>query len=270
MDQAHPLAGQTALLFGGGGALGGAIAEALARDGATVVLANRTRARAEAVAARIRAAGGRVEVAEADALDEASVAAVTERVAARHRRLDIAVNAIGVDHLQGVSLAATSLAAFALPITTQLHSTFLIARAAAAPMMRQRSGVLLALSVPAARLVGPGWLGHGVAFTGLEQMLRLLAAELGGHGIRVVGLRSDANREAFLSGSHTHAMFTRMAASAGLSVDEIFAGRAATASQLGRLPTLADVAEAAAFYVSPRAKAFTGTVANVTCGSVPD
>jgi 3-oxoacyl-[acyl-carrier protein] reductase len=67
------LEGKNAVVYGGGGAIGGAAARAFAREGAAVFLAGRTRAKLEAVADEIRSAGGQVETAEVDALDEHAV-----------------------------------------------------------------------------------------------------------------------------------------------------------------------------------------------------
>jgi 3-oxoacyl-[acyl-carrier protein] reductase len=61
---------KNAVIYGGGGAIGGAVARAFAREGAKVFLAGRTLAKLEAVAREISAAGGRAETAELDALDE--------------------------------------------------------------------------------------------------------------------------------------------------------------------------------------------------------
>lgn len=250
--------------------MGGAIARAMARDGARIVVAGQTLTKVERVAADIRAAGGEAEAALVDALDPGEVTALTERVVARGGRLDIVVDALGVDHAQGVGLAELSLADFELPIATYTRSLFLIAKAAARPMAQQRSGVILTMSVPGAQLIGAGYLGHGVAYAGVEGMTRLLAAELGGSGVRVVGIRPDATPEALLGAqpSHAQAMLGRAAASAGLTLEQMLAGRAESATMLGRLPTLAQIAETAVFLASPRAGAITGTVVNLTCGSV--
>src|SRR6266849_5819230 len=94
-----------AVIYGGGGAIGGAVARAFAREGAKVFLAGPTRARLDAVAYDITASGGIVEVAEVDALDERSVEAHAEAVAAKAGGIDIALNAVGIFHVQGTPLA---------------------------------------------------------------------------------------------------------------------------------------------------------------------
>jgi 3-oxoacyl-[acyl-carrier protein] reductase len=77
------LEGRTAVIYGGGGAIGEAVARAFGREGATVHLAGRTAATLDAVADDIRAAGGSAETAVVDALDERAVDAHADEVAAR-------------------------------------------------------------------------------------------------------------------------------------------------------------------------------------------
>ena len=258
------LSGQRAVIHGGAGALGSAIARTFVREGAAVVLTGRTRSRLEAVAVELRAAGGRAEVMQLDVLDEAQVDAHVAEVGA----FDIMVNAIGVAHVQGVEIRDLELADFMRPIDTYVRSTFFAARVAGRVMARQGRGVIFTLSAPSARLVGRGWLGQGVAFAAVETMTRLLAAELGPAGVRAICLCSDALPEALARGSHTRVVFGGAVAAAGITIDEMLASRAQSATLLGRLPTLAQIADTAAFLASPRAAAITGTVANLTCGSL--
>src|SRR5439155_934187 len=70
------LEGRNAVIYGGGGSIGGAVARAFAREGATVHLAGSTQAKLDAVADAVRTAGGRAETAQLDALDERSVEAL--------------------------------------------------------------------------------------------------------------------------------------------------------------------------------------------------
>src|SRR5690349_9317569 len=77
------LAGKNAIIYGGGGRIGTAVATAFAEEGARVFLAGRTRARLAEVAASIHAAGGSAEVAEVDALDEHAVDDHADAVAAQ-------------------------------------------------------------------------------------------------------------------------------------------------------------------------------------------
>src|SRR5262245_7875341 len=88
------LTDRVAVIYGAGGALGGAVARAFAREGATVFLAGRRRAPVEAVVKEIASSGGveAVEVAEVDALSEQAVDAHLQSVIDRAGRIDIAFN----------------------------------------------------------------------------------------------------------------------------------------------------------------------------------
>ena len=85
------LEGKNAIVYGGGGNLGGAVARAFAREGATVHLVGRTRDRLEAVAGQVREAGGSAEIAQVDAYDEAGVRDHADSVASGHNITDGAV-----------------------------------------------------------------------------------------------------------------------------------------------------------------------------------
>jgi 3-oxoacyl-[acyl-carrier protein] reductase len=70
--------------------------------------------------------------------------------------------------------------------------------------------------------------------------------------------------------SHTGAAFEGIAGRLGTSVEDMLAERAGTATLLGRLPTLDEVASVVAFVASDRASAMTGAIVNLTCGSLVD
>lgn len=263
------LENKVAVVYGGGGAIGGAVARAFARAGAVVYLAGRTRTKLEAVARDIIAGGGRAETAEVDALDERAVQAHADDIATRAGRIDIALNAVGVAHVQGVPLAELSLEDYSYPVMAYTRTHFVTAKAVARHMMTRGSGVILALSTPAGRMCGPGFLGHSVACGGIEALTRHLAGELGGYGIRVLCLRSHAIPETVAKGSHAQEVFGEVAKRAGTTIDAMLAD-AASGTLLRRLPTLDEVANTTVFLASHHAGAMTGAIANLTCGMILD
>jgi NAD(P)-dependent dehydrogenase (short-subunit alcohol dehydrogenase family) len=103
----------------------------------------------------------------------------------------------------------------------------------------------------------------------IDTFSRILAGELGLSGIRVICLRPDAIPEAVIT-SHTREVFTGFAERIGTTVEAMLTERARTGTLLKRLPTLAEVANFAAFVASDRAGAMTGAIANLTCGSIVD
>ena len=263
------LANKTAVIYGGGGAIGGATARVFAREGARVFLAGRTQAKLAAVARDIESAGGSAEIAVLDVFDERAVAAHADAVASAAGGIDVMLNAIGIAHIQGQPFAEITPEEFEQPITLTARAQFIAARTVARHMIRQNRGVILTLTTPGGRIAGKGFLSNGVFSAATEAFSRLLAAELGGHGIRVVCLRPDAIPDAVaLSGSRE--VFEGFSRRLGIPVAEMLAERARSATLLGRLPHLAEVAEFAAFAASDRAGAMTGAIANLTCGSMVD
>lgn len=265
------LADKTAVIHGGGGAIGGAVARVFAREGARVFIAGRTRAKLDAVARDIAAAGGSVATAQLDVLDQQAVEKHADEVAATAGGIDIALNAVSVMHDQGTPLADLSLAEFMRPIDGFLRALFITSKAVARHMGRERPGVVLTLSEPGAKLAVGGILGHGVSAAGKEAFSRLLAAELAPGNVRVVDIRPHAIVDAPAAGSYTRELFQPSAAAAGQSVQEFLdAGGMVQGTLLKRLPTLREIAETAAFLASDRAAAMTGTVVNLSGGALVD
>jgi 3-oxoacyl-[acyl-carrier protein] reductase len=263
------LENKNAVIYGGGGAVGGAVARAFAREGATVYLAGRTLAGLDRVAQEISAAGGKAETAEVDAMDERAVDRHADAVSAKAGGIDIALNAVGIAHVQGTPLAELSFEHYAHPISAYTRTNFLTAKASARHMAKQGSGVILLLAPgPGARMSGRGFLGNGVSAAAVEAISRILAGELGPSGIRVNCLRPHAIPESVAT-SHTRELFDGMAGLSGLTTEAWLSGLAGT-TLLGRLPTLDEVAETAAFLASDRAGAITGAVVNVTAGALVD
>ncbi len=260
---------KNAVIYGGGGAIGGAVARAFAREGARVFLAGRTLRKLDLVAREISDTGGLAETAEVDALDEKAIDEHADAVASKAGSIDIALNAVGIVHVQGTPFAELSFQDYVHPITAYTRTHFLTAKAVARHMVKQGSGVILTLSTPGSRMSGQGFLGYGVTCGSIETFSRILAGELGPSGIRVVCLRPDAISEA-VAASHARTVFNGFAERAGVTVEAMLAERARTGTLLGRFPTLAQVADYAAFVASDRAGAMTGAIANLTCGSLVD
>jgi NAD(P)-dependent dehydrogenase (short-subunit alcohol dehydrogenase family) len=261
---------KNAVIYGAGGALGGAIAKAFAREGAKVFLAGRTRASLDAVAEEIAATGGAVETAVVDATDEQGVEEHADMVVKKAGSIDVSICSIriadpNVRNAQGSSLIELSPENFAFPITVYTRTHFLTARAAARRMIEKRSGVILTLTPTPARMAIPSFGGLVPAWAAMEALTRSFAAELGPQGIRVIGLRSDAIPET----ETIQENYNRRAKLTGRTLEEILA-QAESVPLLRRLPTLAEVANVAAFLASDQASAMTATVANLSCGSLVD
>src|SRR5918998_6668238 len=95
------LENKNAVIYGAGGSIGGAVARAFAREGAMVFLAGRTLESLEEVAREVRSAGGVVETARVDALDERAVDEHADAVAERAGGIDVSFNLISYGDIQG-------------------------------------------------------------------------------------------------------------------------------------------------------------------------
>ena len=252
------LDGKTAVIYGGGGSIGGAVARAFGREGARVFLAGRTLATLEEVAEAIRAAGGAAEAAEVDALDEQAVNRHADAVAAEAGGIDISFNLITHPYTHGIPLAEMGVDDFMAPVETAVRTTFLTARAAARHMIRRGSGVILAFGGPGNRS-GPTrdyYLGGTqVAFDAVETIRRQLAVELGPHGVRVITLASGGVPESLPDGIEGRQTIVEMIERQTL---------------LGRAATLEDVGNAAVFAASDWARSMTAAIVNVSCGALVD
>ena len=125
------LENRNAIIYGAGGAIGGAVARAFAREGANLYLTGRTLQKLDAVAEAIGSTGGVVETAQVDALDEAAVDEHADAVAARAGSIDISFNLISFRDVQGTPLVEMPVADYEQPVMTVVRTTFLTSRASA-------------------------------------------------------------------------------------------------------------------------------------------
>jgi 3-oxoacyl-[acyl-carrier protein] reductase len=257
------LENKNAVIYGGGGAIGAAVAGAFAREGARVFLAGRTLAKLDAVARKISAAGGTAETAQVDALDEQAVEKHLKAVINQAGRIDISFNAVGFNEIQGIPLIDLSLEDFIFPITSWGRTVFLTSRAAARHMVRQGAGVILTINAPAGHEALSG--GFGAACAAILAISRTLAEEVGPHGVRILCLQPNAVPEstALLRSVAQHAK------GKGVDIQEFLASMT-NGTLLRRLPTLEEVADVASFVASDRAGIMTGTIVKLNCGAEVD
>ncbi|HKH57815.1 MAG TPA: SDR family oxidoreductase [Rubrobacter sp.] len=249
------LENKNAVIYGAGGAIGGAVARAFASERAKVHLAGRTLESLEEVAEEIRSTGGVADTAQVDAIDEQTVNEHADAVAASAGGIDISFNLISVGDVQGTPLAEMPLEAFERPVMTAVRTQFLTSRAATRHMISQGSGVILffgGYGDPA-----PDYYlgGFQVALNAIESLRRQLASELGVHGIRAVTLQTGGVPETIPKSFADREEIT-----------EGIVGQ----TMLGRAATLEDVGKVAAFAASDHARTMTATALNISCGAIVD
>jgi NAD(P)-dependent dehydrogenase (short-subunit alcohol dehydrogenase family) len=258
---------KVAVIYGAGGAIGGAVARAFAREGARLFVTGHRRAPVEAVAKEIAAAGGAVEAAEVDALDEQAVDQHLRLVIEKEGRVDISFNAVGIPQakLLGVPLVELDVEQFSLPIAAYTRSFFLTARLAARRMIANKAGVIMTVTALPARTGNPLLGGYVPAQGAKEALIRSLSTELAPHGVRVVGLRAQGMPET----RTLKEAFEFRAKLAGMTWEQ-FQEVLASRTHPRRLMTLAEMANVAAFMASDQASGMTGTSVNLSMGTVDD
>jgi NAD(P)-dependent dehydrogenase (short-subunit alcohol dehydrogenase family) len=258
---------KVAVIYGAGGAIGGAVARAFAREGAKLFLTGRHRAPVEAVAAEIVSAGGSAEAAEVDALNEQAVDQQLQSVIDKTGRVDISFNAVGIPDTKilGVPLVELDVEQFSLPITAYATAYFLTARLAARRMVANKSGVIMTVTALPSRKGTPLNGGYGAAMAAKEALTRDLSAELAPQGVRVVGLRPHGIPET----STLKEVFDVKAKRSGMTWEQ-FQEYLASTTHPRRVMTLAEMANVAVFLASDKASGMTGTTVNLTMGSLDD
>jgi 3-oxoacyl-[acyl-carrier protein] reductase len=255
------LSQKSAVIYGAGGALGGAVARAFAREGARLFLAGRTLAKVRAVADEIAAARGTAEAAQVDAHDEQAVERHLDTVARTAGGIDILFNAIGMEDVQGTALVDMRVEDFLHPVLVAAKTQFHTARAAARHMAKRGSGVIMTITAGPPEPI-PYIGGFGPACGVVEGLWRGLAAELGPKGVRVICLRSAGSPDT----PDVRRTFELHAKATGVTYEDCLAAFSST-TLLKRLPLAAEVANVAAMMASDGASAMTGAFVHVTCGS---
>lgn len=240
------LTGKVALVTGASRGIGRAIAVSLAGQGATVVAAARGTNAGETAEA-IVAAGGRAEALGIDVTDSSALEQVPVDVVSRHGRLDIVVSNAGIARDQ--LLMRMKRDDWDAVIATNLTAAYTLAQAAMRPMLKQRSGRIIAISSVVGQIGNAGQANYAASKAGLIGFAKALAREVASRGITV-----NVVAPGMIDTDMTRAI------SAKAQVDW------AAQIPLGRLGTPDDIAAAVCFLASDEAAYITGHVLAVNGG----
>lgn len=183
------LDGKVAIVTGAGKAgkgIGQACAMALANAGAKVVVASRTEANAETVAAEIRASGGEALALGVDVSDAAQVENMVSSALEAFGRVDILVNNAGVTRDSLMMRMGED--AWDAVLDTNLKGAFLCTKAVTRPMMKQRSGAIVNMTSIMGIAGNAGQANYAASKAGLIGLTKSAAKELASRGIRVNAL----------------------------------------------------------------------------------
>jgi NAD(P)-dependent dehydrogenase (short-subunit alcohol dehydrogenase family) len=178
-EKVQELSGRRALVTGGTSGIGRATAEALARDGAHVLISGRSEARGAEVVAAIEAAGGEAEFVRADLESPADVRALAERAA----DVAILVNNAGV--FPGGPTHELPEAAFDETFAVNVKAPFLLTAALAPRMVERGGGAIINVTTMVAEFGMAGLSAYGASKAAVALLTKAWAAEYGPKGVRV-------------------------------------------------------------------------------------
>lgn len=238
------LTGKFALVTGASGGIGGAIAQALHAQGATVCLSGTRREALEAMAAKL---GDRTHIVTANLSDRASVEALVPEAEKAMGGLDILVNNAGItrDNL----FMRMKDEEWDQVLAVNLTSSFILARAAVKGMMKRRFGRIIGITSVVGVTGNPGQANYCAAKAGMIGMTKSLAAEVASRGITV-----NCVAPGFIESAMTDALNDKQR-------EGIMAGIPA-----GRMGTGAEIAAGVAFLASTEAAYVNGQTLHVNGG----
>ena len=187
---------KVAVVFAASGEIAAAIARSFAQHGAKVYVTARNLDAVNALAEEIKANGGRAEAAKVDALNETEVDNYLQKVVASNGKLHMVFNGIGMSY----SDAGAGTPTLAVPLELFLHafqqicgSQFLTSKAAAKYMVQTGTeGTILLLTAALSRYKLPNMAGITASSAAIEGLTRVMAAEFGGQGIKVICICPNA------------------------------------------------------------------------------
>ena len=246
------LAGRVAIVTGSSSGIGEAIAAELAEAGAAVVVNSRRRERAEPVAKRIRASGGRAIAVAADVCDSAQVATLVRAAVDELGGLDILVNNAGAGFVAPSEELAE--ADWRRLIEVDLTAPFLCAQAAARHMLNAGGGVIVNIASALGHTAIPGRAAYASAKHGLIGLTKVLGVEWAGRGVRCLAVSPGYVETELVKENMRRGAFDRR------DIER--------RTPLGRLATPAEVARVVAFLASDDAAYMTAAHVLVDGGFV--
>ncbi|MGH9681357.1 MAG: SDR family NAD(P)-dependent oxidoreductase [Candidatus Acidiferrales bacterium] len=255
------LAGKVAVITGGGRGIGRAMALKFAGEGASVVVAARTKSEIEAVAKEVGEAGGRAKAIPADVSDAMQCEHLVHVATAEFGRIDILVNNAG-DYGPVKPVEEITPAEWDRVIAVHLRGAYLLSRLVLPGMYARGSGVILNISSLSAKSAFAWGSPYAAAKAGMLGLTRVVAAEAARKGVRVNAICPGPVTETKMSKDLGRVLAERL----GVSEEEQLKGFLSTILQ-GKGQTTDEVAAAALFLCSDQSSAITGQSLNVDGGA---
>jgi NAD(P)-dependent dehydrogenase (short-subunit alcohol dehydrogenase family) len=237
---ATPLAGQHAIVIGGGSGIGLGSARLLARDGAAVTIAGRTEQKLRDAAAALADEGLAVQCVRCDALDGDSVRAAVD-AAAVDGKLHIGVVVPGGGSIGPVLLYGDD--QFSEEVDRNIRPVFLLLKYAGRAMVRAGGGSFVAISSTAAAFSCRYLASYGAGKAAVDHLVDIAADELGAAGVRVNSVRPG---------------MTRTAATAAAFANEAMMAAFLAGQAIPRSGEVDDIAQAVRYLAGPESSWVTG------------
>ena len=258
---------KVAVVFAASGEIAGAVARSFSQHGAKVYVTARNLDAVKALANEITVSGGSAEAAKVDALNETDIDNFLKKVVADNGKLDTVFNGIGISYGEMGGRPPTMEAnfeQFMAPMEKICGSQFLTSRVAAKYMTQTRSeGTILLLTASLSRTKLPNLAGITAASAAIEGLTRVMAAEWGAEGIKVICICSNALMETKRISGGIDASAKHL----GIPLEQIVAQYKAF-DILKTSPTLKHLGETAAFLASETGIAFNSHIVDVDCGKL--
>lgn len=248
------LQNRVAIVTGGAHGIGKAIALAFAREGAAVAIADLNLEQAQAVAENARSAGGDAVSLATDVLSSDAVAGLVDAVLAKWGTIDVLVNAAG-GFQKFAPITEITEEEWDRIVALNLKSAFLCARAVVPTMVARDRGRIVSIASQAGVAPNPhapSYLPYGAAKAGLIGFTKLLARDLGTHGITVNAISPGTTATDRVRSIR----------------DPESLARIASLNPMRSLVEPEDTAAAAVFLASDEARYMTGLNLNVNAGAV--
>lgn len=261
------LKNKIAVVFAASGDIAGAVARSFSQQGAKVYVTARNLEAVNVLADQIQANGGNADAAKVDALNETEIDSFLKRVVSDNGHLDIVFNGIGASYSEMGGRPHTTEASFEqfmAPIEKICGSQFLTSRVASKYMMQtQTEGTILLLTAALSRSKLSSVAGITAASAAIEGLTRVMAAEWGADGIKVICICPGAIMET----KRISGWIEAAAQQYEMPVDQLVE-QYQVFDILKESPTLKQVGDTAAFLASETGVVFNSHIVDLDCGKL--
>ena len=253
------LEGKTAIVAGVGPGLGRDVALLFAEHGANLVIGARRRERCDEIADEVRAQGGKVEVVTLDVTSAEACAAAVDQATSSYGRVDVLVNN-AFNEGDFTTFEDANFDSWRRTMDINLWGTLQMTKAAVVPMKDQGGGRVVMINSMSAWRHQPNFGAYTISKAALESATRMLATELGQHGIRVNGIHPG-----YIWGDSVKLYFQFLAVERGVTAEQVYEDIAGETC-LKYLPPSAEIAGSVLFMASDLAGPVTGQSLGVNAG----